>query len=145
MRCWLSSKSAHLGILYHVSLQVEAGDDLQVILDAMIHFCEQDLFLLQGGLEAGLAVAQLLLDLLALGNVGAQLFSGASSSAVRSATLRSKVSLACLSGFSLSVSAPRTGFFDAFLHGDREPSGVALEHVIAQPRLHPFHSDLFAA
>ena len=41
----------------------------------MIHFRDQDLFLLQGGLEAGLAVAQLLFDLLALVNVGAQLFS----------------------------------------------------------------------
>ena len=49
------------------------------------------------------------------------------------------------SGLSLSVSAPHTGFFDAFLHGDGEPSGVVLEHVIAQPRLHPFHGDLFAA
>ena len=137
---------AHLGILYHVSLQVEeAGDDLQVILDAMIHFCEQDLFLLQGGLEAGLAVAQLLLDLLALAMSARSSSVRASSSAVRSATLRSKVSLACLRAASASRERAAYWLFRCFPARRSRAERVALEHVIAQPRLHPFHSDLFAA
>jgi hypothetical protein len=87
-----------------------------------------------------------LLDLLALGNIGAQLFSEGVelSGALRHLALQGVLGL-LKSGLSLSVSAPRTGFFDAFLHGDGEPRRVVLEHVIAQPCLHPFYSDLFAA
>ena len=112
----------------------------------MIHLCKQDLSLLQGGLEAGLAVAQLLFDLLALGNVGSQRFSEGVelSGALRHFALQGVLGL-LQGGLSLSLSAPHSGFFDAFLHGDGKPGGVALQYVVTQPRLHPFHGDLFAA
>ena len=46
---------AHLRVRHRVGLQIQqAGDDLQVILDAMINFLEQDFLFGQGGFEVPL-------------------------------------------------------------------------------------------